>query len=209
MSQIDEGVGRLVDELEGLGLRERTLLVYTSDHGLCCGHHGLWGKGNATRPLNMLEESIRIPLIFSRPGALLPGQRRAEPADLLDLFATILDCAGTAPPPGLPYPGRSLLPTLRAGQPPAEERQIQFGEYGNLRMARTEHYKLIRRYPDGPCELFDLRDDLRETANRFDDPALQSVVERLTTAIDQHFSHYEDPAKSGLRVRELPSHNPV
>jgi arylsulfatase A-like enzyme len=84
---------------------------------------------------------------------------------------------------------------------------VQFGEYGHLRMIRTETHKLIRRYPDGPCELFDLRRDPRETTNLFTDPAQQPLVQDLTARIDEYFSTYEDPIRNGLRVCELPRHN--
>ena len=84
---------------------------------------------------------------------------------------------------------------------------MQFGEYGNLRMIRTETHKLIRRYPDGPCELFDLRADPREMVNLFADPSHQPLVQRLTARINDYFSTYEDPIKSGLRVSELPRQN--
>jgi arylsulfatase A-like enzyme len=209
ITQIDEAVSRLLDELEALELRERTLLVFTSDHGLCAGHHGLWGKGNATLPLNMLEESIRVPLIFNQPGRLFDHQRRREFVDHLDLFQTLADYAGISQslPDDKNYPGRSFLPLLDNSAAISHWRTEQYGEYGNLRMIRTRTHKLVRRYPDGPCELIDLATDPREMTNRFHDPAHQPLVERLTTRLDTHFSQYEDPVKSGLRVLELPRHN--
>jgi len=70
----DAQVGRVLKALEASGASNNTLVVYTSDHGLNCGHHGVWGKGNGTLPLNMLEESIRVPLILSWPGVLPAGQ---------------------------------------------------------------------------------------------------------------------------------------
>lgn len=209
VSQLDEACGRLLDELEALNLRENTLLVYTSDHGLCCGHHGIWGKGNGTLPLNMVEEALRIPMIFNQPGRLFQSQRRREFVDHLDLFQTLLAYAG------IPveaegenfYPGRSFCPWLDNSSSIPDWRQVQFGEYGHLRMIRTATHKLVRRYPDGPCELFDLRSDPRETINLFDDPAHQILVQDMTTQIEAYFSRYEDPEKSGLRVQELPRHN--
>ena len=93
-SQIDEATGRVMDELEANGLRESTLLIFTSDHGLNCGQHGMWGKGNATFPYNMVDESIRIPLIFNQPGYLYQGQRRNEYVDHCDVFQTLVDYAG-------------------------------------------------------------------------------------------------------------------
>ncbi len=206
VTQVDESVGRVVDELEALGLRENTLVVYVSDHGLNCSHHGIWGKGNGTLPLNMVEESIRVPLIFNQPGAPYENQRRDEFVDHLDLFLTLLDYAGVPAPAGRNYPGRSFLPLLVNHSLP-DWRQVQFGEYGNLRMVRTRRHKLVRRYPDGPCELFDLVADPRETINLFDELGSQHLIERLSARIEDFFGRYQDPVKSGLRVRELPRHN--
>ncbi|MEU5846051.1 sulfatase-like hydrolase/transferase [Saccharopolyspora shandongensis] len=78
VSEIDEQLGRLVDELDAQGLRESTLVIYTSDHGLNAGHHGIWGKGNGTIPYNVVEESIRVPLIINHPQNVLSGQVRQE-----------------------------------------------------------------------------------------------------------------------------------
>ncbi len=99
VTAIDEGVGRLLDTLDAQGLRENTLIVYTSDHGLNCGHHGIWGKSNGTMPLNMVEESIRVPLLLNGP-EVAAGQRRDEFVDHLDLFRTLLDVAGISAPDG-------------------------------------------------------------------------------------------------------------
>ena len=210
VSHIDEAMGRLIDQLEALQLRDNTLIVFTSDHGLCCGHHGLWGKGNATLPLNMLEESIRVPLIFNQPRDLFPGQRRLEFVDHLDTFQTIADYAGISAdlPAERRYAGRSFLPLLDNSAALPGWRQKQFGEYGDLRMARTRQYKLLRRYNEhAPGELFDLRDDPSESRNLLGDPAYQAVVSALTDALDDYFHRYQDEIKSGLRVRDLPPHN--
>ncbi len=210
ISHIDEAIGRLLDELEALHLREQVLLIFTSDHGLCCGHHGLWGKGNATLPLNMLEESIRVPLIFNHPRDLFARQRRSEFVDHLDLFQTIVDYAGvsTSLDAERRYPGRSFLPLLLNSAAMPDWREQQFGEYGDLRMVRTRQYKLVRRYAEGaPNELFDLFEDPTESHNRFGDQAYQHIVEGLTGEIDRHFEQYQDPTHSGLRVKDLPQHN--
>jgi arylsulfatase A-like enzyme len=209
VSQVDEAVGRIVDELEALGLRESTLLVFLSDHGLSCGQHGIWGKGNGTLPLNMVEESIRIPLIFNQPGFLYNRQHRREFVDHCDTFQTLVEYAGLELPVRAEnyYPGRSFLPLLDNSAPVMDWRGVQFGEYGDLRMVRTETHKLIRRYLDGSGELFDLQQDPRETVNLLQDPALQPLVERLTFLMEDYFTRYQDAIKSGLRVRELPQHN--
>ncbi len=209
VSQIDEGVGRILDQLEAQDELQDTLVVYTSDHGLNCSHHDIWGKGNGTLPLNMVEESIRIPLILNQPGYLFGGQRRREYVDHLDLFQTLIEYAElTLPDPDQnKYPGQSFLSFLDNSAHIPNWRDVQFGEYGNLRMVRTATHKLIRRYPDGPCELFDLENDPRETRNLFTDPEKQTLVRQLTAQIDDYFNIYEDPIRTGLNVKELPRHN--
>jgi choline-sulfatase len=207
-SHIDEGVGRVVDELEALGIRENTLVVYTADHGIMLGQHGIWGKGNGTRPHNMLDEAIRIPMIFNLPGNLLSRQVRPEFVDHCDLFSTLMDFAGVTPEQDKALPGRSFLPILERGFGMRDWKPAQICEYGNLRMIRTPEYKLVRRYPDGYNELYDLQNDPRETRNLFDKPAYAQLTDELTAAIDDFFAAYQDPVKSGLNVANLPTHNP-
>lgn len=205
VSHIDEGIGRLLDELEAQGVRENTLVVYTSDHGLNCSHHGVWGKGNGTRPLNMLEESIRVPMIFNHPGRLFAGQVRAEMVDHCDLHETLLDYAGVQPQRSGPYPGRSFKPMLTEGRGLPDWKNTQVCEYGNVRMARSTTHKLVLRDPDGPNHLFDLTADPRETRSvRTEQP---EQVDALTAHLESFFDTHADPVKNGLRVRELPRHN--
>ena len=209
VSQIDEGAGRLVDELEALDLRQDTLVVYTSDHGLNCGHHGIWGKGNGTLPLNMVEESIRIPMLFNQPGRLYGGQRRNEFVDHLDLFQTLAANAAVHPPQNqeLEYPGQNFLDLLDNPAAVPDWRREQYGEYGPLRMIRTERYKLLLRYPNGDHELFDLLADPRETVNLFPEPQYEALIQQLAGKIESYFGRYEDPVKRGLNARQLPRHN--
>ncbi len=206
VTEIDAAVGRLLSELEAQGHLNNTLIVYTSDHGLNCGHHGIWGKGNGTLPLNMVEESIRVPLILYHPQMPLGQQRRGEFVDHLDLFQTVCEAAAINRSPEKKYPGRSFWPLLQNQHLPGW-RSVQFGEYGPTRMIRTGRHKLVRRYPDGPHELFDLQADPRETTNLFFDPAHRPLIDRLTGELEGYFTHYEDPQHSGLRAADLPRHN--
>lgn len=209
VSEIDEQVGRLLDELETQGLEEDTLVIYTSDHGLNMGQHGVWGKGGATSPYNVLEESIRIPLILSHPGTLLGGQVRDEMVTHCDTFQTILEHAAVVideeERARRRYPGRSFRALCRGDARGGWPEEI-FGDYGTVRMIRTRDHKLVRRYPDGPNELFDLVRDPRESRSFFDDPAYADAVRDLTGRLERFFAEYEDPEKSGLRVTELPSY---
>jgi arylsulfatase A-like enzyme len=209
VSYIDEQVGRILDALDGERLRENTLVVYTSDHGHMNGHHGLLSKGNATIPQNFLDESIRVPSLWSWPGMLAP-QVLGCPVDHLDVFATLLAAAGadagTAATGEGSTPGRSFLPLLRGE--PLPWRQAQFCEYGNARMVRADQLKLVCRYPGPnghhPDELYDLAMDPRETENRIADPTYANRRAELANRLASHFAAYDIPERSGTRIAEQP-----
>ena len=69
VTAMDVDVGRILDKLEEKGLRENTLVVFTSDNGYSCGQHGFWGKGNGTDPVNLYENSIKVPFLWLRTRA--------------------------------------------------------------------------------------------------------------------------------------------
>ena len=73
VTAMDAGIGRIIEELERLGVREDTLVIFSSDNGFSCGHHGFWGKGNGTFPINMYESSVKVPFIASQPGKIPVG----------------------------------------------------------------------------------------------------------------------------------------
>ena len=207
VSHVDEIVGRLLEAVDEAGKLNNTLVVYTSDHGLNCGHHGIWGKGNATLPLNMLEESIRVPLQLSWPGVLPAGMRRVEMVDHLDLFQTLVSVGIADLPAKTDYAGTSMLPLLLEPEVDCNWRQVQFGEYGTVRMARSGRYKLIRRHPNGPHELFDLEADPRETRNLIESSSHLAVISELSGLMETHFRRYSKPDKSGILGADLPQHN--
>lgn len=217
VSSLDREVGRILDELEATGQLDHTLIVYTGDHGLNAGHHGMWEKGNHTQPQNFLEESIRVACTVSWPAGGL-GQNAIcdDFVNHPDLWATLLEVAGAAPTPAtaaaINSPGVSYLPQLRGGLAPNWRRTI-CAELGNARMARNERYKLIRRYPFGgvrfPDEFYDLAQDPRETRNYFTDPAYQSAVQELSTELDTFFARYTVPGHSGLDLAHQPECNPA
>ncbi len=216
VSMIDEQMGRLIDELEGMGALEDTLIVYTGDHGHMNGHHGLVTKGNASVPVNFYEESIRIPMLVRLPGEIAPGTRCPEPVDLCDLHSTLRDRAGdpqTSPRLG---PGRSLRQLWAVEAANAEQappwRDFQCVEYGSARMIRDRAgHKLVRRRPCPhgafPDEFYDLARDPRETENRIDDPACQNLIAELDETLRKFHATHADPAREGLRATELPPPN--
>ena len=181
---IDEGVGRVLDELVAECERDNTLIVYTSDHGLNLGHHGIWGKGNGSESINMLEESIRVPLKLNYPGLIDGGQERAEFVTHCDLHRTLLDFAKVEPKRVLLSPGRSYFQGINALAGDFDWRQYCYAEYGPVCMFRAERFKLVRRYEDAPDLLHDLVFDPRETVNHFYDPAFAAIVTRLQSRLE-------------------------
>ncbi len=108
---LDSQVGRILDALRASGQYERTMIVFTSDHGLAIGSHGLFGKQN------LYDHSMRSPLVIAGPG--VPKGRRSDAmCYLLDIFPTLGELAGVSAPNG--NEGRSLVPESRrpaAGRP--------------------------------------------------------------------------------------------
>ena len=164
---VDENVGRIVKKLESLGIRENTVIIFSADQGWNAGHHGAWGKGNATIPFNMYEESIRVPLIWNHPGKISAGQVLDPLVSTYDFFPTILDYAGVTAPPDSRRVGRSYAGFLR-GERPAWRDELYF-EYCYVRAVRTHALKYIERADDWPSEMFDMEADPLESVNLIGD----------------------------------------
>lgn len=218
-SFVDQNLGALLDELDGKGDLDNTLVVYAADHGHMNGHHGLYTKGNATVPQNFYEESIRVPCLLRWPGHIAAGRVSTLPTSHCDLFQTLLDAAG-CPESGeraaaRNSPGRSFLPLLAEGSSPESDQSaapsLWFCEYGNARMVRDQRHKLIVRYPPHAPhfsdELYDLEADPRETTNRISDPSAQPTVRRLQESLDAFFAKHEVPGHSGKDIEARPVYN--
>lgn len=149
VSLLDEQVGRILDTLRERGLRDNTLVVFTSDHGLALGSHGLMGKQN------LYEHSMRAPLVFAGPG-IPQDQRRDAFAYLLDIFPTLGELAGLAAPAGVE--GLSLAPVIRGAKPAV--RDSVFTSFMQVQRAvRDNRWKLIVYPQINRVQLFDLRAD--------------------------------------------------
>lgn len=207
---MDAALGRVVAELERLGLRESTVIVFSSDNGFNAGHHGIWGKGNGTWPLNLYDSSVKVPAIVSQPGRVAEGVVRTELLSAYDLAATLLELAGLDPAPMQSGPGRSFAPLLLtptdagagAGAPGSagDDRVVVFDEYGPARMIRSRDWKLVHRWPDGPHELYHLALDPGERVNLVDDPAAQDVRRGLADDLTSWFARHVVPQRRGQRL---------
>lgn len=177
-SWLDHNVGVVLEALREAGLERDTTVIYTSDHGDNLGARGLWGKST------LYQESVAVPLIAAGPGFSTALCR--TPADLLDLYPTILAGVGLDPRPHLDgRPGRSLFELAAA---PGEAERPVFSEYhaaGSntaaymLRRGRWKYHHYVRFRP----ELFDLRADPEELHDLAGDPACAGILDAMEAAL--------------------------
>jgi arylsulfatase A-like enzyme len=182
-ANIDHYVGRLVAALERRGLRENTVILFTSDHGENAGDFGIWDKRH------FYEQSCGVPLILSGQG--ISAEQRGCGARVskalvshLDLYPTILALAGIEPPLDSSREGRSLLRML--ADEPGSGHDAVFAQLGTAEMIRTANWKLVfDAEGDGVQQLFNLRRDPQELENLAGVPGYDAttleLVQRLLT----------------------------
>ena len=197
---LDLGVGRVLERLQSLGVRDRTLVIFMSDNGFSCGHHGFWGKGNGTFPMNMYENSVKVPAIFSQPGRIPGGHVSQAMVSQYDVLPTLLDYLGFGLPRDPRLPGVSFVPVLEGRTDEARDDVVVYDEYGPVRMVRTREWKYVHRYPYGPHELYDLAHDPGERTNLVDEPSRASVVEEMRRRLARWFAAYARPEMDGARL---------
>jgi arylsulfatase A len=166
---MDARVGRVVDALDNLRLRDRTLIVYLTDNGTAArnlidaegdeyvyedvvskldGRDVPGGKGTLT------DRGTRVPLIASWPGTIEPGHVSSTLTDASDILPTLADLAGAPLPRGVKLDGHSLTAQMRADAPP---RRWVFAEHKGEYFVRNERWKL---YDDG--RFYDMQADPNE-----------------------------------------------
>lgn len=188
ISFVDSQVGRLLDALEAGGHADDTVVVLWSDHGWHLGEKLITGKNT------LWDRSTRVPLIFAGPG-IAHGARVTSPAELLDIYPTLLDLAGLPHADGLE--GHSLMPQLRDATATREWPAITTHNAGNHGV-RSERWRYIV-YADGSEELYDMQSDPQEFHNLIADPQHAEVV-----ADHRRFVPQGDlPLAPGSRARVL------
>jgi len=164
-SFMDSQIGRLLDALDESGHAENTIIVVWGDHGWHLGEKGITGKNT------LWDDGTRVPLIFAGPG-VTPGQRCSQPAELLDIYPTLIELAGV--PQRDDLEGISLAPQLKDAATIRERPAITSHNQGNHGI-RSEKWRYIR-YADGSEELYDMVNDPNEWHNLADKPEHAAVI---------------------------------
>lgn len=156
ISHMDTQIGRILDALEATGKADNTYIIFTADHGLACGHHGLLGKQN------MYDHSMRVPFMIAGPG-IKPGSRFDMPIYLQDAMATTLDLAKVEKPAQVEF--NSLMPLIKGTQKVQYEsiygkyldrqRMIAKGDWKMISYPKAQVIRLFNTAKD-PDEMVDL-----------------------------------------------------
>jgi uncharacterized sulfatase len=228
VASVDRNVGRLFRILEELQVERRTAVIFTADHGMNMGHHGIWSKGNGhwmltdnhgERP-NLYDTAARVPAIVRWPGQIPAGAVIPQTISHLDWFPTILDVCGLPAPQSGPGRGRNLMPLLggrRSGW--NNDLYLDYGEYhltgiGNeedaraeLRGWRTPEWKLVRDFlRTDKDELYDLRADPAESRNLIESKESRVMAERrhLEAQLRRQMALMHDPYLNSPKARSVP-----
>ncbi len=199
ITAMDYQVGLIMDELENLGIADNTLLIFTGDNGMNLGQHGVWGKGNATFPLNMFDTSVKVPCLMAWPGHIAPGTVYKELYSHYDLFPTLMELLDLAGPVRQKLPGHSFAHLLQGQPETSTDAVVILDEYGPVRMIRDHEWKLVMRYPYGPNELYHIQDDVDENHNLYDDPAYGEIIASFRSRLERWFVQYVDPAMDAAK----------
>jgi len=215
--RVDEKVGEILRSLDEVGLRDNTLVVFTTDHGVA------FPGAKAT----LFDPGVEISLIMRGPGGFEDGRKIEALLSNLDFAPTILDLCGIPIPSEMQ--GKSMLPIIR-GESKRLHKQIfveqtYHAAYDPIRGVRTDRYKYIRSFeerpfwfppnvdgglskevarrfgyfdkPRPPEMLFDLKADPTERNNLVDDPEYADILERMRSLLEDWMRRTSDPLLKG------------
>ncbi len=185
ISHMDQQIGRILKALKQSGLAENTIIVFTSDHGLAVGRHGLLGKQN------MYDHSMRVPFCIVGPG-VPKGKLIGSPIYYQDVMATSLVLAGDKEIENLDF--HDLMPKIKAK---TTQQQGIYGAYlvGAQRMYIAEGFKLII-YPKAKVyRLYDLRNDPKEMKSLAGDPRFTAKAHSLWIQFQAEQKKMKDPLR--------------
>ena len=189
VSFVDAQVGKLLDELDRLGIRDNTIVAFVGDHGFHLGEQGIWAKHS------LFELSSHTPLIVSVPGQETAGESTGALVELIDIYPSLVELAGLDPSPR--FDGESFAPLMEDPNTPFKDAALSqyrhFMEPYREIMGysiRTDRHRFslwrdnARQGAAFPRELYDLGVNGTESVNLADDPAYEGVVQDLTNRIE-------------------------
>lgn len=202
ISFMDAQVGRVLHALDELGLKENTIVLFTSDHGYHMGEHGYYQK------LSLFENSDRMPLIISYPGQKTRGQLSNSLVEMIDFYPTLTELAG------LDYPdfvmGKSMVPILEDAS--TVIRDCAFSQVANDYMSRwmnawhgytirTDLYRYTRweEGGEGMIEFYNRVTDPDEMDNQAGNPQYKDIIRKLDLLLQERIDEANQTPK-GLKV---------
>ena len=187
VAEMDHRIGSIIKALKANNCLENTIIIYTTDHGDFVGEHGLVEK--AAWGHNVYEATLRVPLIIQTPDMKNPGRVSNDLVELVDIVPSILDLCDIKPEQAGPLSaaGTSLAAHLQEQQD--VERRYAFSQNYLQRTIVSQGYKLS--LPTDQAEgyvpmLFERSSDPHELLNRYQDPALATIRDELSHALQQH-----------------------
>ena len=203
VSYMDAMVGKLIQSLDDLGLRENTTIIFWSDHGFFLGEHGFWCKHHT------FQEAIHVPLIVSSPGMKKNVQTEAL-VEYVDIYTTISEIAGLSPPDYIH--GKSFVPILK--NPNLEFKKEIYSRYQFREVVQDKEYSYheILHYPKTQPNkkgakthipgtkiivnqnmLFDMKKDKRQSVDISEDPNYKNIVEYYSKKLKEMRDFSEKP----------------
>ncbi len=188
----DAQVGRILYALEALGLKENTIVLFTSDHGYHMGEHGHWQK------TTLFENATRVPLIIADPRAHEKGKIALGPAEMVDFYPTLAKLCGLKPPKYLA--GVSLAPVFDDVN--AHPRQDALSEYAGGYSLRTARYRYTEWGKNGALgkELYDQENDPEEMKNLANDPAQAGRMKDLSKRLHERIAAAKEKPKGVTQI---------
>jgi arylsulfatase A-like enzyme len=186
VSEVDHHVGRILSRLDDLGLRENTIVIFTSDHGEWLGEHLRYGKGYPAH-----DCISRVPFIIRWPrGIAAAGRTSHAIVEAVDVLPTLLECAGLPVPRRLQ--GRSFLPLLE--NRPTVKRTAALTEGEGWKTLRTDAFRYVVE-TNGREALYDLHQDPRGYRDVISDPAFTPTLAQMRHHLLRRLLESERPRR--------------
>ncbi len=191
VSYTDAQIGKLLDELDRLNMRDDTIVVLIGDHGWQLGEHSLWCKHA------LFNTSTIAPLMISAPGCKA-GQRTDALVEFVDLYPTLCELAGLDAPQHLL--GKSMVPLLNDVS--KSWKKAAFSRYHTGESVMTDRYSYTE-WSDGARMLYDHKTDPDENVNVSENPENKRIVQQMKKLLWEHRAAVAAPAPKQMSLKDV------